>query len=181
MTTDPSAGVGSARSRPGSVRGAVAARLAVGNPSRLLYGAVVSAAMLAVMGGHTETGSQVLVAVASVLIVYWLVHVYVEILGDRFVTPTRGRGSGLWRALRHEGSILQGGVPALLVVVISLVFGASVSTATTIAQWVTVVLLGVVGHLAAHRAGRTGWRLLVDTLVAALFGVLTVVLKTQLH
>ncbi|HEY2763679.1 MAG TPA: hypothetical protein VGJ13_06655 [Pseudonocardiaceae bacterium] len=133
------------------------------------------------MSGHTETGPQVLVAVASVLIVYWLVHVYVEVLGDRLITPTRGRGSGLWRALRHEGSILQGGAPAVLVVAIALLLGASVSTATMIAQWATVLLLGVVGHLAAHRAGRTGRQLFVDTLIAALFGVLTIVLKTQLH
>ncbi|HEY2205536.1 MAG TPA: hypothetical protein VGH99_13775 [Pseudonocardia sp.] len=181
MTTDrPAAGATEADGRTNR-RTAMAARLAAGNPSRLLYGAVVSAAVLAVVGDQTETRVQVLLGVASVLVVYWLVHVYVEALADRVVSPARGRRPGLARAFRHEASILAGGVPALVVLAVSFLLGASVQAGTTLAQWATVVLLAVAGHLGGHRAGRTGWRLLVDTLGAALIGVLTIALKTLLH
>jgi hypothetical protein len=164
---------------PPGRRGAIAARLAAGNPSRLLYGAVVSAAVLAVVDMHTETWSQVLLAIAIVLIVYWLAHVYVETLADRLLSAThRPR---FRRVSHHEAPILLGGVPAMLVVAAASLLGAPVSTATSIAQWVTVALLAGAGYLGGHRAGRTGWSLFVDVLIAVLFGVLTVLLKVLLH
>jgi hypothetical protein len=141
----------------------------------------VSAAVLAVVGIHSDTASEVLFAVASVLVIYWLVHVYVEVVADRLITPARRRGQGPRRALRHEGSILLSGIPTLLVVAASSLLGASVSRATNIALRVTVVLLALAGNIAGHRAGRAGWRLAADRAIAALFGVLTILLKTLLH
>jgi hypothetical protein len=163
-----------------TTRNAIAVRLAAGNPVRLLYGAVVASAVLAVID-ETETPTKVLVSVASVLIVYWLVHVYVEALASRIVTPSRSPHAPLRDALRNEASILLGGVPALVVLAVAFLFGASVGTATNLAQWITVVLLAVAGHLGGHRAGLTGWRLTLVTLNATLIGVLTIALKTLLH
>src|SRR3954451_9679009 len=82
------------------VRDVIAAKLAAENSSRLLYGAVVTAAALAVVDGYTETGVQVLLEIAGVLVVYWIAHVYVEVLADRLVSSShRPR---LKRALHHE-------------------------------------------------------------------------------
>ncbi|GEL19776.1 hypothetical protein [Pseudonocardia asaccharolytica] len=180
MATERS-GAAPARGTPTTRRGALAARLAAGNPSRLLYGAVVSSAVLAVVGEHGETAPQVLLAVVLVLTVYWLAHVYVETLAGRLGAPARGPRQDLWWAWRHEAPILLGGVPALLVLAVSFLLGASVSTATNVALWVTVALLAGAGYLGGYRTGRTGWRLLADTLVVALIGVLTILLKTLLH
>ena len=163
-----------------TTRSAIATRLAAGNPVRLLYGAVVSAAVLAVID-DTEPPVTVLVSVGSVLIVYWLVHVYVEALATRIVTPGRSGGASLRTALRQEASILAGGVPALVVLAVAFLFGAAVGTAINLAQWTTVLLLAVAGHLGGYRAGLTGWRLALATLNATLIGVLTIALKTVLH
>jgi hypothetical protein len=164
-----------------TLRSGIAAWLAAGNPSRLLYGAVVSSAVLAVVDAQQETPSSVLTAVASVLLVYWLVHVYVEALARRVTTPARGTRLMLRTALRHEASILLGGIPGLVVPGMAFLFGASVATAISIAQWVTVALLAGAGHVGGYLAGRTGWRLVADTAFAALVGVLTILLKTLLH
>lgn len=163
-----------------SRRSALATRLATGNPSRLLLGAVVSASVLTVLD-EAESRADALVAVGSVLIIYWLVHVYVEALADRMVTPLRGVRHGLRRAARHEAPILLGGAPAMIAMAVSFLLGASVQTAGTVAQWVTVALLATAGHFGGHHAGQTGWRLVADSLGAALIGVLAIALKTLLH
>lgn len=158
-------------------RGGIVALLTAGNTSRLLYGAVVAAAVLAVVEGRAW--GRVVIAIAAVLVIYWLAHVYVESLAHRLHQPShRGR---FRRAARHEAPILLGGIPAMIVVAAATLLGASVATATGIALWATVALLAGTGYVGAHRAGRTGWRLFADVIAAALFGVLAVVLKTLLH
>jgi hypothetical protein len=104
----------------------------------------VSSSVLALLD-QTETRPRYSFAVASVLIIYWLVHVCVEALADRLITPSCGRRPGWARALRTEVSIIWGGIPALVVVGVSFLLGAPVQRATTLAQSVTVALLAVAG------------------------------------
>jgi hypothetical protein len=168
---------GTGRSR----RAAVAARLGAADAAGLLYGAVVTAAVLAVVSAHATGVGSVLASVVLVLGAYWLAHVYTRALSERLAHPNRGLGARIREAAVEEVAVLQGGLPALAAFVVATVLGAGPAAAGTLALWVSVALLAAVGYLAGHAAGVTGWGLVAETLTAALFGVLIVVLKAAMH
>jgi hypothetical protein len=175
--SEPAADAGPPRTR----RAAIAARLASGNTSGLLFGAVVSGSALAISSGHVASADEVALAVGVVLIVYWLAHMYVRLLVDRLdlsSAPRRQRGR---EALLHEAAILAGGVPGLVAFTLASVLGASASGAAYVALWATVGFLAGVGYLAGHRAGATGWALAVETAGAGLLGVVAVAMHALLH
>jgi len=162
-------------------RDALSDRFARGGPADFLYGAVVSGFMLAVSSTHSASGDFVVLAVAGVLVGYWAAHVYVSAIGGRFRDSDHTITERLRLASSEEVWVLIGGVPALAVFLVGRVLGLGVTDSALIALWFTVLMLGVVGHLAAHRAGVRGWALTVETVVAAAFGLLIIGLKTLLH
>ena len=147
----------------------------------LLYGAVISASVLAAASAHAERYEYVALAAFAVVGVYWLAHVYIGLQ-----TPGgEDSGAGILRRVasvaRHESSVLKGGVPAVLVYLVGTLLGLGAATAAAVAVYFSVGLLICVGYVAAHLAGRTGLAAIVDASVAGLFGVAVVVLKTFLH
>jgi hypothetical protein len=169
------------RSGPGSIRGVAARWVAGANPAGMLEGAVVSAAVLAVVGEHEASAHTVLLTAIGVLAIYWLTHAYADAL-------TVGLQDGqrrLWRQLLssawEEAAVLVGGIPALVVFAAAAGFGETFSVAVDFALWFTVWLLATVGHLAGYQAGVTGWRLTGETLLAGFGGAVMVLLKTLLH
>ncbi|GAA3225056.1 hypothetical protein ACFP63_07095 [Oerskovia jenensis] len=162
-------------------RDALSDRFARGGPADFLYGAVVSGFMLAVASTHDASSDFVILAVAGVLVGYWAAHVYVSAIGGRFRDSDHTIAERLRLASSEEVWVLIGGVPALAVFLVGRVFGLGVTDSALIALWFTVLMLGVVGHLAAHRAGVRGWALTVETVVAGAFGLLIIGLKTLLH
>lgn len=164
------------------LRDATARWLAVSHPAGLMHGAVVTAAVLAVVG-EQEAPAAVVVAVAvAVLVVYWLTHAYtyalsVAITGEQQHRLTRR----LLSSARHEAALLRGGAPAVLTFAVALAAGASFSGAVRLALWLSLILLAVFGYVAGHLAGVRGWRLTGETAFAALVGACIVVLQTLLH
>lgn len=151
------------------------------DPSRVVYGAVVSAGVLAVISTHTDSLVQVIAGVAAVLAIYCLAHVYADLIGGQLAAPEEKLGRRAAVAMRRESAVVLGGLPGLVTVLAAGLLGASVSTATTIALWVTVALLAGAGFVGGRRSKRTGWRLALDIAFAAFFGVLAVLLKSFLH
>ena len=164
-----------------SRRGRAARWLSHADPPGLLYGAIVSAAVLATVSAHAEGATFVGMATAVVLVIYWLSHVYTETLSLQLEGDERRFRHRLRDASAHETSVLKGGVPAIVVYVAMSLAGADVDTAATAAVYVTVVLLAGVGYLGAHRTGATGGTLVLEVAGAASFGVLIVAAKTLLH
>ena len=150
-------------------------------PHDLLYGAVVAGFVLAVSSAHAPAGDRVILAVAAVAVGYWLAHCYVDAVSGRF----RDVGHSLWgravAALKLNLGVLLGAVPSIVVYALAHAFGADVETAALVATWFTVVLLGLVGFLAAWRAGSRGTRLLGETFLAAAAGCVVIVVKYLLH
>ncbi len=64
---------------------------------------------------------------------------------------------------------------------VALAVGLGVEESALVAVWFTVLLLGVVGFLAAFRAGARGGRLVGETLLAAAFGGVVIAVKYLLH
>jgi hypothetical protein len=155
--------------------------LAETDPAGLLYGAIVSAAVLATASAHSQGTTFVAMAAAVVLVVYWLSHVYIETLSWKFGGDERRFLPRVRDAAVHELSVLKGGVPAILVFLAASRGGADVASAAAVAVYFTVVLLAAVGYLGAHQAGATGGALVAEVAGAASFGVLIVAAKTLLH
>lgn len=167
--------------RQRSHRGRAAEWLTHTDPAGLLYGAIISAAVLATVSAHADGSTFVGVATALVLVVYWMSHVYIETLsrqfdGDRHQFLSRLRSAGA-----HESSVLKGGLPAIVVYVVASLAGAEIDSAASTAVYFTVVLLAGVGYLGAHQAGVRGGALLIEVAGAASFGVLIVAAKALLH
>jgi hypothetical protein len=158
-----------------------AVRITEGNLPGLLYGAIVSASVLASASAHAEQYEYVALATVLVVGVYWLAHVYIGIHSRHDDDPGASILRRVTTAAAHESSVLKGGVPAVVVYLVAILFGLEPGTAATVAVYFSVALLVCVGYLAAHLAGRTGAAALVDASVAGLFGVFVVVAKALLH
>ena len=150
------------------------------HPAELLYGAIVSAAVLAT-ATHAEGSQRVAVVTAVVLLIYWCGHVYINALsrqfeGDRAQFLVRLRASS-----RHEIGVLQGGLPAIVVYMVAVAVGAETGTAAAVGVYFSVLMLAGAGYLGARRAGLGVRAVVLETAGAAAFGVLIVGLKTLLH
>ena len=151
------------------------------DPAGLLYGAIVSAAVLATVSAHAEGSEFVALATAMVLVVYWMAHVYIGALSRQFDGDTRHFLLRLRTASAHETSVLKGGVPAIFVYLVASAAGLAIASAAAVAVYFTVVLLAGVGYLGAHQAGLRGRAVLLEVAGAASFGVLIVAAKALLH
>ena len=164
-----------------SQRVRAASWLAHTDPAGLLYGAIVSAAVLATVSAHAEGPGFVAAATAVVLVVYWMAHVYIDALSRQFDGDSRHFLLRLRTSSGHETSVLKGGVPALVVFLGASVAGLDVGSAAATAVYFSVVLLSAVGYLGAHQAGLRGRAVLLEVAGAASFGLVIVAAKSLLH
>ena len=152
------------------------------DPAGLLYGAIVSAAVLATVSAHAEGSEFVALATAMVLVVYWMAHVYIAALvsASSTATPATSCSACARRAPTRRASSRAACRPS------SSTWGRTLPGWTsarplTAAVYFTVVLLAAVGYLGAHQAGLRGRAALLEVAGAASFGVLIVAAKALLH
>ncbi len=160
----------------------VADRIAHADPAGLLYGAIVTAAVLATVSAHAGQKEHVAIATVVVLVMYWLAHVYVATQSMQYDGDQRPVHRRLGTAVRHETSVLKGGVPALVVYLAGgLLLGLDPADAAAVALFFSVGFLMLAGYLGAHRAGMRTRQALVEGAVAGLLGVVAVLAKYVLH
>jgi hypothetical protein len=146
-------------------------------PAELLYGALVSAVVLATTSATVESGETVLIATALVSVTYWLAHVYADAVGGRFDDVDHSSHHRLRHALKNNTGVLLGSIPVLAVFFLGRLLGMTIADAAFLALWFTVAMLAAVAALAAHRAGVRGGELIAETLMAGAFGLLVIALK----
>ena len=151
------------------------------DPAGLLYGAIVSAAVLVTISANADDVRFVGLTTGGVLVIYWSAHGYIETLSRQFEGDTRHFVRRLRSAMAHESSVLKGGAPAIVVYVLAEAVGAETGTAATVAAYFSVALLAAVGYLGANQAGVRGPAMLLEVAGAASFGVVIVIAKTFLH
>jgi hypothetical protein len=155
--------------------------LARRDPGGLLYGAVITAGVLAAVSANVSHAHRVALSVAAVVVVYWLAHVYTETQEMLFEGDHRPLHRRTPHAAAKEVSILVGAVPAVAVYLLLYLLGLSSTASAHWALWFSVAFLSVIGYLGAHRAGIGGWRLVLESAGAASLGVLAVLGKLFLH
>ncbi len=159
----------------------VGERLADSNPAGLLYGAIVTAAVLVTAGGPDASTGEVLATWALVLGIYWLTHVYAYAAETQFAGDTHHLIHRTVVAARAEVAVLAGGIPAMAVFFIAASTDIDVFDATRAALYFTVALLAAFGFKGARHAGRTRAAAWGEAFGASLLGLLMVFAKTLLH
>ena len=141
-----------------------------------IYGAIITAAIIAAAGGKLPT-TALAVSVLVTLLVYWIAEEYAEVLGEQVTggeLPTR---ASVRAALTSTWPMVSASYAPLLAVVLATVAGASALTAANIGLVVAMVLLAIHGWLAGRAAQLQGWKLLVATSIAAGLGLVMILLK----
>ena len=151
------------------------------HPSGLLYGVIITGAVMSASAGHDTSSQRIVANTVFVLGVYFLADVYVRVFAHQFREGRDSIGHRLAAAASHESGVLLGGVPGIGTFAVSMALGATPSTAADIALWVTVFVLGAIAYLAARYAGSTVREALIESALAGLLGVLMVVSKSLLH
>jgi hypothetical protein len=151
------------------------------NPARFVYGVLTVGALMAAESGRHESYADL---VASALIttgVYWLLHAYSSVLGQRLSTGERLRTAGLSRALGEESAILRGAAIPLLALIVSWLLGASQETGVTAALWSAVVSLVVFEVVAGVRSRASAGEFALEVGVGLTMGLAILALKVILH
>lgn len=158
----------------------VSRRLASSSAGGLLYGAIVTAAVLVATGGHASD-RRIVVIWGVVIGTYWLTHVYVEAAEQQFHGDRRHLLRRSLTAARTEVPVLLGGVPAMVVFLVSTWVGEDDVQAAMIALLATVVLLATVGYLGTRYAGHGRPAAWGEAAAAAALGLVMVATKSLLH
>lgn len=155
------------------------------NPGAMIYGTIVAAALLATEAAGSETVPEMVGTILGTQIVYWLAHVYADVIARQALSegdePHRVTVRVLVESVTQELGIIVGGALLVAVLVLVDVAGASTAVAVDAAQLCSIAQLVTWGVFAARRAHlRLGWMVLY-ALVSAALGVLIAVLKVALH
>ena len=151
------------------------------HPSGLLYGVIITGAVMSASAGQETSAQRIVATTGFVLGIYFLADVYVRVFAHQFREGRDSIGHRFAAAASHESGVLLGGVPALGTFAVATALGVAPSTAVDIALWVTVIVLGAIAYLAARYAGSPVREALVESALAGMLGVLMVVSKSLLH
>jgi hypothetical protein len=141
-----------------------------------IYGAIITAAIIAAVGGKLST-TALAIAVVVTLLVYWVAEEYAEVLGEQAEggrMPTWGSIRGM---LASTWPMVSASYVPLLALVLAQLAGASALTAANVGLALAIVLLTVHGWSAGRAARLRGRQLLLSTSVAAGLGIVMILLK----
>jgi hypothetical protein len=141
-----------------------------------IYGAIITAAILAAVGGHLRTGA-VVVSVVVTLVVYWLAEEYAELLGEQIAGGRLPGRAYIREALMATWPMVSASFLPLVALLLARVAGATSFTAANVGLVAAVLLLTAHGWRAARAAKLHGRQLLLATSVAALLGLAMIALK----
>ncbi len=157
--------------QPGPPAAASGRRRAAG-----IYGAIITAAILAAAGGKLPTAA-LAVSVLVTLLVYWIAEEYAEVLGEQATggqLPTR---ASIRAALTSTWPMVSASYLPLLALLAARLAGASPAVAANVGLVVAVILLSFHGWSAGRASQLRGGRLVGAVVIAAALGLVMVVLK----
>ena len=141
-----------------------------------IYGAIITAAILAAVGDHLPTAALV-VSVVVTLVVYWLAEEYAELLGEQIAGGRLPSRAYIREALTATWPMVSASYLPLLALLLARVAGATANQAANAGLAMAVLLLTVHGWWAGRAARLHGRPLLLATSVAALLGLAMIALK----
>ena len=144
-----------------------------------IYGVIVSAGVMA--AAHVDTAIQVMVAVLVTLIIYWGAERYARVIAERIHAGHRPSWPHLRRQLTSGWEMVTASYTPLAVLGVLSLLGVDLFAAVVSALACSTVLLGVAGWAMGRSGHLTVPERIVAAVVASLFGVVMIVLKSLLH
>ncbi len=144
-----------------------------------IYGVIVSAGVMA--SSHADGAGQVAVAVLVTLVVYWAAERYARLVAERIHDDRRPTWPQVRVQLTTGWEIVSASTLPLVVLVAVDLLGADVTTAVLAALGCSTALLCVAGWAIGRHGDLRPWERAASAMVAGLFGVAMIALKTLLH
>jgi hypothetical protein len=152
------------------------------NPARAIYGTILVMAVISGLSHDEDIGSaKLIVAVGATTLVFWIAHVYAEILGRRL----EGEGHFAWTAIRavmrSEWPIVESALLPVLALLIGVVGIVETDTAVNIAIGAGVVELFAWGIAVGRKLKLSTGATIVAGVVNGALGLVIVLLKVLVH
>lgn len=152
------------------------------NPAGAVYGTVLAGSLIAAEGGRDPVDvPRMLLVVLLTQLVYWLAHIYADLVALRIEEERRPRRAEVLHLLRENWSLVAASSGPLLVIAGATLIGVPADTAVLAGLWAIAALLVLWALVAGRRARMGGAELALYTLLSAAFGVALVLLKLLLH
>ena len=155
--------------------------MGAGNAEGGVYGALMVGVLLAAEDARRETYGETIGATGVVLVIYWLTHLYTNVLGVRLRTNEPLDRGLIRKSAVHELPVIEGGVAPMLVLAVAWAGGASVPNGVTAAVITAVVGIIVLEIVAAWRGRSRGGRVWLSALAGTAGGLGVVAVKVVLH
>ncbi|ERK73601.1 hypothetical protein [Leifsonia aquatica] len=156
-----------------------------GTPAAI-YGTIVYASVVAASSlehDHPDSALRILAFSLISIVVFWLAHVYSTALGfhgDAAHVRDRLRDS-LRHAMAESAGMLEAAVIPSVPLLLATLGVLDAETAVTIALWLAVLMLALLGYLVFLVRGRPVGICLLGAVITGLFGVVVILLKIALH
>jgi len=162
---------GSTASEPPQPRGLNRQRLADG-----IYGTIITASVLISAGDELATVPLALSVIVT-LAVYWLADVYAHLLAGPLEHGRLPSWPDARHALARRWPLVSASFSPLILLIVAWLLGAPSSVAATVGLVAAIVMLVIYSYSAGRAAQLRTHQLTVLTVVAALIGVVMIVLK----
>lgn len=141
-----------------------------------IYGTIITASVLASAGDELAS-LQLAVSVVITLGVYWIADVYARLLAEPMGNNRLPTWPDARAALAATWPLVSASFVPVLVLLLARLAGASSSVAATAALVATIVMLVAYAASASLAAGLRGAKLVAVTSIAALLGLVMIILK----
>ena len=149
------------------------------NPRGAIYGTIVATAVIAATAGH-EPPAFILAATVTTLLVFWLAHVYADVL-DHELGQARFDLKVVPAIMGRELSMLAAPALSILFLLLGALGLLDEGLAVRLALWNGVAQLVGWGIEVGRRRGQAWPAALLGGVINGAFGVVIVVLEALLH
>jgi hypothetical protein len=149
------------------------------NPRGAVYGTIVATAVIGAAAGHEPPGF-ILAATAATLLVFWLAHVYADLL-DHELGQARFDLRAVPAVMAQELSMLAAPALSILLLLLGALGLLDELLAVRLALWTGVAQLVGWGIEVGRRRGQTWLSALPGGVINGAFGVVIIVLEALLH
>ena len=147
-----------------------------------MYGTVLAGSLIAAEGARDDVDvPRLLLVVLATQVVFWLAHVYSELVGDRVESGRRPDRSDVAHLLREEWPLVAASFGPLVVVAVTDLAGLEDNTAVLSGLWAIVAVLASWALVAGRRGRMRGVELALYVVLGAALGVALILLKVVVH
>jgi hypothetical protein len=152
------------------------------NPARAIYGTILVMAVISALAHDASiTSAELIAGVAATTIVFWIAHVYAEVLGNRLQGEHAVSWANVRAASNHEWPIVEAALPPVLALLLGVLGILDTDSAVNVAIAVGILELFLWGIAVGRRLGLSITATLAAGVVNGALGVVIAGLKMLVH